>query len=154
MMGAVTYPNSEVESYISEFFIPIQINVVEHPDIAEKHNAPWTPTILIHDADKKEHRRTEGYLDPRRMIEELSLARMKAAVDRSDFVTAKALAPEVLRTTSGDQAREPEALYWTAVAEYKSTHDAKALTGGWTRLLEQYPESEWAKRAEFIRKAG
>jgi len=84
-----------------------RINVVEHPEIAEKHNAPWTPTILFHDASKKEHRRTEGYMDPRRMLEEMALARMKAAIDRSDFDTAKTLAPEVIRFTNGERRASP-----------------------------------------------
>jgi len=62
-------------------------------------------------------------------------------------------ARDALEATRGDLAREPEALYWSAVAQYKSSDDASGLKEGWGRLLDAFPESEWAKRAEFIRRA-
>jgi hypothetical protein len=37
------------------------------------------------------------------------------------------------------------------VAAYKANEDPNQLVQGWNRLLDQFPQSEWAKRAEFIR---
>jgi hypothetical protein len=150
-MGAVTYPDPQVERFIKEHFIPVQFNVVEQPQVMEQFNTPWTPTIIVQDPEGREHRRSQGYLDPKRMLGELSLARLKDAIDRQDFQAARERSREAQELTKGDPEREPEAHYWSSVAAYKATNDANNLVQGWNRLLDDFPESDWAKRAEFIR---
>ena len=150
-MGAVTYPNPEVERYIQEHFIPVQFNVVERWDVMERFNTPWTPTLIVMDWDGKEHRRSQGYLDPKRFLGEMSLAWLLYAINITEFGAARGRAPEALELTRGDPHREPEALYWASVAEYKATNDPANLLAGWNRLLDQFPQSEWARKVEFIR---
>ena len=150
-MGAVTYPDPKVEQYLNDHFIPVQFNVVEQPEVMELFNTPWTPTLIVLDGDGKEHRRSQGYLDPQRFLAEMAMARLQAAIDRQDFATAQQLAGEARRLTRGDAEREPEALYWGSVAEYKATSDSGKLLAGWNRLLDEFPQSDWAKKAEFIR---
>lgn len=150
-MGAVTYPNPEVERFIQQHFIPVQFNVVEQPEVMKQFNTPWTPTIIVQDAEGREHRRSQGYLDPQRFLAEMSLALLKDAIDRQDFQEAQKRTDEALKLTQGDPEREPEAQYWASVAAYKASNDPQKLTQGWNRLLDQFPQSEWAKRAEFIR---
>src|SRR6478672_2975739 len=101
-MGAVTYPNPEVDRFIEEHFIPVQFNVVEQPEVMERFNTPWTPTLLVLDTDGKEHRRSQGYLDPRRFLAEMSLALLQAAIDRQQFDQADRLSTEARRLTAGD----------------------------------------------------
>ena len=151
MMGAVTYPNPDVERFIQQRFIPVQFNVAEQPEAMERFNSTWTPTLIVQDAEGREHRRSQGYLDPPRFLGEMALAWLKDAIDRGDFAAARDRATEALEWTRGDPAREPEALYWAAVAAYKASEDANQLVQGWNRLMSEFPESEWAKRAEFIR---
>ena len=151
MMGAVTYPNRDVEQFIAEHFIPVQFNVVEQPEVMEQLNSTWTPTLIVQDPEGREHRRSQGYLDAPRFLAEMSLAWVKDAIDRGDFAAARERASEALARTKGDPEREPEALYWAAVAGYKASSDAQNLIQGWNRLLQEFPSSEWAKRAEFIR---
>jgi hypothetical protein len=150
-MGAVTYPNPDVERYLQQYFVPVQYNVVEQPNVMEQFNTPWTPTLIVQDPEGREHRRSQGYLDPKRMLAELSLARLKDAIDRQDFKAASERSREALELTKGDPEREPEAQYWTSVAAYKATNDSNNLVQGWNRLLDEFPQSDWAKRAEFIR---
>jgi hypothetical protein len=150
-MGAVTYPNSQVESYIRQHFIPVQFNVRDHPEAMDQFNTAWTPTLIFQDAEGRESRRSQGYLDPKRMLGELALARDKDALNRHDYAAARTLSAEALEMTKGDPDREPEALYWSAVANYKANDDANHLMQGWNRLLDQFPQSEWARRASFIR---
>src|SRR5262245_48783452 len=106
-MGAVTYPNPEVERLIDEQFIPVQFNVVEQAEAMDRFNTPWTPTLIVQDADGREHRRSFGYLDARRFIGEMSLALLNAAINRRDFQAAYARAGEALERTRGDAWREP-----------------------------------------------
>ena len=150
-MGAVTYPDPAVESYIQENFIPVQFNVADQPEVMDEFNTPWTPTLIVQDADGREHRRAQGYLDAQRFLGEMSLARLKDAIDRRDFETAQQRASDALEQTRGDAEREPEATYWSAVAAYKSSNDPDQLMQGWNRLLDEFSGSEWAKRVEFIR---
>ena len=150
-MGAVTYPNAEVDRYLNQYFVPVQFNVIEHPEAFTQFHSAWTPTIIVQDASGVEHRRSQGYLDPLRLLGELSLARLKDALDRQDFEAAKQRLDDAIKYTRGDAAREPEAMYWSAVIAYKTSKDSTGLISGWEKLLNTFPESEWAKRAEFIR---
>ena len=151
-MGAVTYPNPEVQSFIEQQFVPVQYNVKDNPGAFQQFNSSWTPTIIIQDADGREHRKSEGYLDPQRFLAEMSLGLVKAALNRRDYAEAKRFAEEAVQRSKGDAQREPEALYWQAVVAYRETGNAEPLLGGWNRLLDEFPDSDWAKRAEFIRK--
>jgi hypothetical protein len=150
-MGAVTYPNPEVERFIQEHLVPVQFNVAEQPEVMDQFNTPWTPTLIVQDAEGREHRRSQGYLDAPRFLGEMSLAWLKDAIDRRDFEAAKARSGEALERTKGDPSREPEALYWASVAAYKASNDPNNLMGGWNRLLDEFSGSDWAKRVEFIR---
>ncbi len=150
-MGAVTYPNVEVERYIHTHFVPAQFNVVERPAVIEEFNAAWTPTILIRDADGRDYRRSFGYLDPQRFLGELALARLHECVHRQNASIANERSREALERTAGDPAREPEAMYFAAVAAYKATHDGAKLKDGWEKLLDRYPNDDWSKKVEFIK---
>jgi hypothetical protein len=152
-MGAVTYPDPKVESFIREHFIPVQFNVVEQPQVMEQFNTPWTPTLIVQDAKGKEHRRSQGYLDPQRFLAEMSLGWLKDAIDRQDYAAAQQRIPEVTQLTKGDPQREPEALYWASVANYKASNDAQKLVSGWNRLMDDHEDSEWAKKVSFLRAA-
>ncbi len=151
-MGTETYPDGAVRSYVEEHFIPIRFNVLERPEAEDRFNSGWTPTVIVEDAEGCEHRRSQGYLDPKRFVGELALARLKDAIDRRDFGTAFEHSRSALQQTEGDPARQPEALYWSAVAAYRVSGDRNDLIEGWNGLLETFPRSEWAERAGYIRK--
>jgi thioredoxin-related protein len=150
-MGAATYLNPEVESYIEQHFVPVQFDVLEQPEVERQFNSDWTPTLIVEDTEGREHRRSQGYLDAERFIGEMALAWLKDAIDRRDRETAPERSDEALKRTKNDPAREPEALYWSAVVAYHYTDDRDDLIEGWNRLLERFPQSEWAKRAGYIR---
>lgn len=150
-MGERTYPDEAVRSYLERNFVPVRFNTIEEPEVEAGFDSGWTPTLIVEDPDGREHRRSQGYLDVRRFIGELSLARLKDAIDRHDYEVASDLAEEALERTAGDPEREPESLYWKAVAAFELTGDREDLESGWEPLLEQFPESEWAKKASYVR---
>lgn len=151
-MGTVTYPNADVQRYLEQHFIPVQFNVVEQPDVMDRFNCSWTPALIVHDAEAREYRRSLGYLDPARFLGEMALARLAETIHRRQYPAAAERVPEALKLTKGDLAREPEARYFAAVVDYKSAGDPARLIEGWSRLIEDFPESDWAKKAEFIKK--
>lgn len=150
-MGERTYPDETAKSFLEEHFVPVRFNTIEEPEVEAGFDSGWTPTLIVEDPDGREHRRSQGYLDVRRFIGELSLARLKDTIDRHDYETASELAKEALEQTAGDPEREPEALYWKAVAAFEITGDREDLTNGWEPLLDKFPDSEWAKKASYIR---
>jgi uncharacterized protein YyaL (SSP411 family) len=150
-MEAETYPDGGVQAYTEQHFVPVRFNVLERPEVAERFNSGWTPTIIVEDAEGREHRRSQGYLDPERFIGEVALARLMDAIDRRDFEAASDRLEEGLERTRDDPAREPEALYWSAVVAFRLSGERKDLTEGWDRLLDEFPQSEWAKRAGYVR---
>src|SRR5438094_509786 len=62
-MGAVTYPNPAVERYSEQYFIPVQFNVVDEPEVLTQFDTPWTPTAIVQDAEGREARRSNAYVD-------------------------------------------------------------------------------------------
>lgn len=151
-MEKETFPDAQVESAIHDNFVPVHYNVLDEPQHLQEFTASWTPTLIVQDAQGREQRRSQGYLDAPRFLGEMALARVQAAMNRQDYGAAHQLAEEAVRQTEGDTLRRPEALYWSAVAAYKASDDQSRLVEGWTQLLETHPDSEWAKRAEFIRR--
>ncbi len=150
-MGAGTYPDPEVERYLAQHFVPVQYNVVEQPDSMRQFNSTWTPTLIVQDADGREHRRAQGYFDARRFLGEFALARLVSVINRGDFGAAQARVEDTFARTKGDPVREPEARYWAAVVGYKTTGKPDPLISGWNGLMDAFPGSEWAKRVEFLR---
>jgi uncharacterized protein YyaL (SSP411 family) len=150
-MGERTYPDETARSYLERHFVPVRFNTIEDPSVPADFGSGWTPTLIVEDAEGREHRRSQGYLDPERFVGELSLARVKDAVDRHDYEAARERAGEALKKTAGDPWREPEVLYWKAVADFEVSEDRDDLTGGWEPLMERFPGSEWAKKASYVR---
>lgn len=150
-MDAVTYPDAAVSSFIDRELIPVQYNVQDHPDAFERFNSAWTPTLIVQDAEGREHRRTQGYLNPQRFLAEMSLALVNAAVNAQDWARACERSEQALAATEGDDLRHPEAIYWSGVAGYKNSGDVQNLLAAWKKLLADHPNAEWARRAEFIK---
>src|SRR3712207_8468941 len=95
-MGAVTYPNPEVQRFIEQHFIPVQFNVVEQPEVMDQFNTPWTPTLIVQDAEGREHRRSQGNLDPARSLGEMSLAWLRSEEHTSELQSRQYLVCRLL----------------------------------------------------------
>jgi tetratricopeptide (TPR) repeat protein len=145
-MGAVTYPNEAVAKFVDYNFIPVQIEV-SNKELTQKFNVTWTPTILVLDADGKEHYRIVGFLAPEEFIATLEVGRGKWYFDTGRFAEARATFEEVIERCPYPNVI-PEAIFFRGVAMYKATNDPKPLREAYDTLTAKYPQSEWAKRAE------
>ena len=54
---------------------------------------------------------------------------------------------EILSRQYSDTETAAEALYWTAVSAYKSTGSPEYLKSGGIQLRDQFPQTDWAKKA-------
>jgi tetratricopeptide (TPR) repeat protein len=145
-MGAVTYPMEAVAKFVDYNFTPVQIQV-SNTALMQKYAVSWTPTILVLDADGKEHYRTVGFLSPEEFVATFKVGKGRYHLDLEEFPEALAMFDEVISQSHNANA-VPEAIFFKGVATYKHTHDPKPLREVYEILTSKYPQSEWAKRAE------
>ena len=145
-MDAVTYPNEKVIEFMNANLVAIKVPSDSKP-LADDFNVRWTPTLIVLDSSGKEHSRTVGFLPPEELIPSLLLGIAKTRFDTDQFPeTIESLERLVLEYPKSGSA--PEAIFLRGVAGFKATHVAAMLKGAHERLKAEYPDSEWAKRAE------
>ena len=144
-MGAVTFPEPKVVSFIVEHVVPLRFPY-DHKPLAERFQVKWTPCLVTLDSEGREHHRTVGFLSPEELIPSLILGRAKVHFDHEEFEPALRNLEVVLKDYPKSGAA-PEAMFIRGVCLYKTTHDAKALKEAYERLQGDYPGSEWTKRA-------
>ena len=145
-MGTVTYPNEGVAKFVDLNFVPVQVEV-SNKELMEKYSVSWTPTILVLDAEGKEHYRSVGFLQPDAFIATFELGKARYYLDLEQFAEARALLEKLIERSPVPEV-VPEAIFFHGVATYKHTHDPKPLRKAYDTLTAKYPQSEWAKRAE------
>jgi|UniRef100_A0A7C3SLJ3 hypothetical protein len=145
-MGAVTYPDERVVQFVDLNFIPVQVEV-SNRELMEKYNVSWTPTILVLDAEGREHYRSVGFLPPEVFVATFGVAKGRYYLDLGQFAEAQAMFAAVIDRGAVPEV-VPEAIFFQGVAAYKQTHDPKPLRAAYETLTAKYPQSEWAKRAE------
>jgi tetratricopeptide (TPR) repeat protein len=144
-MGAVTYPDERVVTFILENLIPLQVKSDAQP-LATDFNVKWTPTLVTLDSDGKEHHRTVGFLPPEELVPSLLLGIAKCHFDRERYEEALKALNRLLESYPKSDAA-PEAIFLRGVSLYKSTHNPKPLKEAYEKLQAEYPSSEWTKRA-------
>lgn len=148
-MNTGPYSDEKVQKFIMENFIPLKSECFwdKPTELMQKFAIKWTPTLIVHDPEGKEHHRTVGYLPIDDLIAQLILAKGKIYFDADHFPEAIAQFQTVIDRYPNAGAA-PEAVFLLGVAGFKRTHDAKFLRQIYDRLTDKYPQSEWARRAE------
>lgn len=148
-MDAVTYPTAPVTEFVNKNVVPIRIPFDSEP-LATDFTIKWTPTFIILDENGKEHSRTVGFLAPGEFIPSIMLGIAKCHYELDRFQSALHCIDDILRDHPKSPAA-PEAVFLRGVLVYKSTHDATSLKKAYERLEEEYPGSEWTKKAQPFR---
>lgn len=148
-MEAVTYPADDVVHYVNNYLIPLRINV--NGDLLhENFHHLWTPTIAVLDSVGNEVQRTIGFLDPDDFIATMHLGIAKVRMDAKQYDTAMIPLKSLLEIFPKSYA-VPEAIYFMGVILYKQRNDPSKLKDAYERLLTDYPDSRWTKRASPYR---
>lgn len=148
-MGAVTYPTKDVVNLINNYLVPLRINVIDDP-IHDDYHRIWTPTFLILDFNGKEIQRTIGFLEPDEFIPMIQLGIAKVRLDAEEYDTAMIPLKNIIETYPKSEAA-PEALYFRGVTLYKQEQNPGKLKEAYEKLLSDYPDSAWTKRAQPYR---
>jgi TolA-binding protein len=106
----------------------------------------WTPVQVYLEPDGTERHRTMGFVPVEEMLGQIALALAKSEFGREKFKEAEKSFRKLVDRYPGTVAA-PEALYWAAVSAHRRTGLPESLHSGTLALREQYPESEWTKKA-------
>ena len=144
-----TYPSAQVIDYISEHFVPVQLNQSQNLAFFEESKIIWTPTLTACDSKGEEQDRWVGYLPPEEFLPRIKFARARLAM----FVQDWDQAADVLHDITSLQKNSfiaAEALYWLGVVRWKASRNIDDLSKSWTQLVEEYPKSEAAAKASCL----
>jgi thioredoxin-related protein len=144
-MDAVTYPDTEVISFINEHMIPLRVQHDTEPT-ATDFNVKRTPTVVTLDPEGNEHHRTVGFLGPEDLIASLLLGIAKVYFDKDQFGDALLSLNKILSEHANSDSA-PEAIFIKGVSEFKSFNNPNKLRDAYERLKSHYPDNEWTKRA-------
>lgn len=133
-------------SFIQRNFLPVRIRLKEQPSLFKRFGTQWTPTIVVLDPTGAERRRFVGYLPPGDFLAQLELSLAHIAFAAEHWDEAEQRYRTVIEQFPGTDAA-PEALYWAAVARYKTSRDPAVLTEAARQFKLKYPDSSWAKRS-------
>jgi len=148
-MNAGPYSDEKVQKFIEEEFIPLKSQCFfdRRTELMNKFDVKWTPTLLVHDSEGKEHYRIIGFVPVDDFLAHLKFAQGKIYFNDYRYDQAIAKFEAVVRQHPNGGVT-PEAIYYLGVSGYLKTHDAKALRRIYDTLTSKYPESEWARRSQ------
>jgi hypothetical protein len=141
----VTYPYSDVASYISTNFIPLKVMLNRREDwpFFRAYNMLWTPTIAFMDRNGAMHYQSPGFLTP---ADFLSMLRIGKARCLMPWTRSREAAAELETAIGAGGSFVPEALYWLGVARFLERRETVGMWQAWNRLSAEYPDSPWAHR--------
>ena len=145
----MTYPQERVAKFISLNFVPVQIQT-SNAEMMRKFSISWTPSLLVLDAEGREHYRAIGFFTPDDLIATFMTAKGRWALDTEQFADARAMFEEAI-SCYPDKEAAAEATFFLGVASYKMAHDPKALRETYETLKEKFPQSIWTKQADHYR---
>ena len=119
------------------------MHIKEHPVNFHRFDVPWTPTVLILDANGVERQRLEGYLPNDEFRAQLDMGLARVAFMNKNWADAERRYGEVLDRYPNSKVA-PEALYWKGVSHYKATNDHTVLGELPQQFEQKYPDSVWA----------
>jgi len=143
-MDAVTYPDKNVAEFLMNNLIPLRVPYNTEP-LATDFNLRWTPTLIVLDANGKEHYRMIGFIPPEEFVPYLLLGIAKTYFDLGEYNSAIGALDKII-SSYPESLAAPESIYLRGVCGYKTTHDIKPLKTAYEKLTKEYPQSEWAKK--------
>jgi len=148
-MNAGPYSDEKVQKFIEEEFIPIKSQCLfdKQTELMKQFDIKWTPTLLVHDSDGKEHYRFVGFVPIDDFYAHLKFGKGIIFFNHYRYDEAIARFNAVIEPHPAAGVT-PQAIYYRGVAEYLKTHDAKALRRIFDTLTSKYPQSQWTRGSQ------
>lgn len=147
-MNTVSYSNETVQNFITSEFVPLKMEVsfTRPYDLMDRYMVKWTPTLLIEDAEGGVQHSMTGFVPPDDLLAHLKFGKGMFHFNAGRFEEASSWFKRVIEEHP-ESGPAPEAVFYAGVAGYRSTHNASHLRAAYDKLTENYPESEWSRRA-------
>lgn len=150
----MTYPDRAVQRFLDDHFVFHQIDTSRRDDalrpLYREIKPFWAPLFRATSSRGIELRRWFGFATPDELIAELELALVRnLMLERKEPDAVTRLHAMLERLPESPAA--PEATFWLGVAEFKAGgRDFDQLTQRWNALMERWPASPWARRADVL----
>ncbi len=153
-MGAVTYPDQTVISFLNEFFVILKYNTHDLPPdgraFVHEHRLLWEPGFVVLSHRGAVMHRTVGYLPPSDLMAMLSIALGKCSMADGDYAQSADFFTKAEQFEASPEFSS-EAIYWRGIAVFRREGRSKErLQQEWASLHSLYPESRWAKSADVF----
>ena len=153
-MEDVTYRKEAVIDYLKLNYVFVKYNTYnKQPGFRNTYILSphlWTPTFIIFSNDGSEVRKATGYLPPKQFLNELELGKALAELRKAKSGAALATLNNLLASSDCDIIKQ-ETLYWAGVAAfYANKKSLEQLIPFWEKLINEYPGSRWADRADCL----
>ncbi|MBI2166026.1 MAG: hypothetical protein HYU29_06440 [Chloroflexi bacterium] len=145
----MTYPDPTVAAIVGEHFVPLMVNIRQQPDLLQRYQAFWTPSVCVIAQDGTLVYRNEGWMPAPEFATMLILARGYYFYRRKRHNQAALVFNEMV-TRYPRSPFAPEAQYMLGVCIYLSTGSSEEQEEAWRMLLQWYPASLWATKARGI----
>ena len=141
----MTYPEPAVAAYIADNFIPLRVLLNNRQDwpLFREHHIIWTPTIGFLDRNGALHHSSVGYLPPAEFLTTLRIGRARCLMAWTHLQAAE---EELEQAAGAGDSLAPEALYWLGIARFLERRETSGMWEAWERLMQEYPDSGWARR--------
>jgi thioredoxin-related protein len=146
-LDAVSWKDERVVNLANDWFVSVRFNSKKQEEVFKKYLVSWTPTLVVMDAVGREHGRFIGFLPPQELCARIILEGAKTLMTLENFTPAIKRCNDILQKYQGTFA-EPEAIFYSTVAKYLSTHEPNVLKEGLLLLRKKFPDSEWTLRAK------
>lgn len=148
-MDEVTFAAAEVVAFVHEHLIPLRIDI-EKKSSYDEYTTIWSPTLLVLDFQGHEIQRTVGFLLPDDFMAQMHLGIAKVLYSAGEHPAAGVHLKRLI-SRFPDNCVVPEAIYFTGVNLYRQNDDPLRLKAAYERLLDDYPDSCWTRRASPYR---
>jgi TolA-binding protein len=148
-MDAVTHPSQDVVREVMAEFVPCRLESLKEPELLKRLNVRWLPGVAVVDAADRPAHVSIGFLPPADLLTELAFGRAVALMGAKRYDEAHALFARVADTPGAERA--PEACFWWGISRYRQSKDFRAaIEEPWRRIVERFPQSQWARKVGFM----
>jgi hypothetical protein len=141
----VTYPDPQVQAYLSEHFVLFEASLGKRETwpLFRANHVVWTPSVGFADRNGAVHYQSPGFLPPSEFLSALRIGRARCLMAWTRSAEA---ARELEQAAAAENAMTPEVLFWLGCAHFLERRDNTRMYEVWEELMTRYPDSPWARR--------
>ena len=103
------------------------------------------------DTGRAQYYRWNGYLPPFEFLPQMLVAEAHARLRQKKVEAAAAVYNKVVERSPTSRVA-PEAAYFAAVANFRTSENPEELENGWQKLGSFYPSSDWRLKQTMVEK--